>query len=934
MIPRLRVRTEYSFRVAYGPTALVAARLSELGCPAAGIVDTEGTWGHVNASSALSAAGVEPMYGFEFKLTRSDGRKPSCWVLAEDLRMMYRFSSSLPSTEEEIAEAKGIIRFSGAALSLPEAIDFIDVDPASLRSMRRGLALAKTTGKPIVLAHVNDCPSPDHIDRMLAWTGGEKVTPQYIVDDAELETLALRCMTLAEFRQARINTFAAAERARGLKLAIAPMISVEVDLPALAAAGKAYRLDRGHIKEWTGDYEARLQRELELIESKGYASYFAVVADLICWAKERMLVGPGRGSSAGSLVCYLLRITELDPLVHRLFFERFIDTNRSDLPDIDIDFNDSKRHLAIDYLSERYGADRVARIGSINRIKGRSALAHVGKKLGIPARESMDAAASILEYSSGDSRYGKGLEDTLFNTAPGRKLIEKYPEYSLATELELHASHSGVHAAGVIVSAVPVCEYCTVRDGVAQLDKYDADALNLLKIDALGLRTLGVIEDAGVIEPQALYDLDLNDPRGFVQLNAHRFAGIFQFEGAAQRRVSKQFPSITRFDQLDHITALSRPGPLGGGATGEYLSRELGLSEVTYKHPILAKFLDDTLGVVIYQEQVMSIVKEVGGFSWEETSDIRKAMSGRKGIEYFDARKSKFVEGAAKKGISEEVAINVWNEICTFGAWGMNKAHTASYAVISYWCSWIKEVYPLEYAAACLRNARHEDKLKETLRELLEERVTILPFDPTLAGVDWTIQAGGLMPGFISLKGIGPSKAERFIRMRAQGTLTEQHIETLLKTPSEIPDFNEGRKRWKSLYDDPASANIAGKIKMISELRDRENAVIIAKVTSLNRKDKNESALVGRRGGKLLAGETRLLDIRCVDDSIDQPIIARVGCDLWRSIGSYLSDELHPGKDWILVRGIWLERFSMLSVKKIRMLTNYRKRDSAEANDE
>jgi len=382
-------------------------------------------------------------------------------------------------------------------------------------------------------------------------------------------------------------------------------------------------LDRGHIAQWTEEYESRLTRELDMIESKAYESYFIVVAEMIDWAKQRMIVGPARGSSAGSLVCYLMGITEVDPLVHGLIFERFIDVNRDDLPDIDVDFNDQKRELVFEHLRELYGEANVARIGSVNRLKPRSVIAHVGKKLGVPHGAAFGVTNVLIEYSSGDSRYGKGLEDTLNNTQPGRDFMRRYPEADLMGELENHASHSGQHAAGIIVSNEPVTDYCTVRNGIAHIDKKDAEKLNLLKIDALGLRTLGVIEDTGCVTAEELYALKLDDPEVLKIFDERKFSGLFQFEGAAQRRVSIQVP-IDSFSKIDHVTALARPGPLGGGAANTYINRNAGQESVEYRHPSMEAYLSDTQGVVLYQEQVMRIVREIGDFSWEDTSTIRK----------------------------------------------------------------------------------------------------------------------------------------------------------------------------------------------------------------------------------------------------------------------------------------------------------------------
>lgn len=918
MLPHLRVKTEYSFRQAYGPVKDVAAALAELGCKTAGIVDTRGTWGHVSWEKALKDHEIQPAFGAEFEIPNEAGRKPRCWVLAENLRQFYRLSSSQPSTPEELAQAKGVIRFSGAALTDPETFDYIDVNPRSLRRQRQALELARRTGKPLVVTGDNDYPTPADRLKFLAWDDSKRMTPQHILNEQELRA-ALPLLDDATWEAACRNAYEIEERLQGIKLEAAPIISVPGDLAALVEEGRKYRLKAGHIKDWTPTYQQRLERELQLIREKAYDSYFIVVADLVVWAKTQMLVGPARGSSAGSLVCYLLQITEVDPLVHDLIFERFIDVNRDDLPDIDIDFNDQKRHLVVDYLARKYGADCVAHIGNINRLKPRSVMAHVAKKMGIPHGATFSVTNVLIEYSSGDSRYGKGLEDTLTGTQPGKDFLERYPEAVLMGELENHASHTGVHAAGIIVSNEPVVEFCTVHDGIAHVDKKDAEYLNLLKIDALGLRTLGVIEDAGCVTNEQLYALEFNDPNVLRIFDQGKFSGLFQFEGGAQRRVSLQVP-ITDFKKIDHVTALARPGPLGGGAAGSYINRNLGAEEVTYRHPSMKEYLGDTMGVVLYQEQVMRIVRELGCFSWEETSTIRKAMSGRKGKEFFDQRGRMFVEGAATHGINEEEAKQIWDEICSFGAWGMNKSHTTSYAMISYWCAYMKCYHPLEYAAACLRSAKDDEQTVEILRELSAEGVHVTPFDPQLSDVNWSAKEGQLLGGYTNLHGIGPVKARAYVEKRATKGLDEKDLEKLAKHEVKHKDLRPAHTLWGDIYDRPTDHNIYGKVKEFAELEDGENAVVICRMIRNERRDENETVRLAKRG-YAKEGQTLFLDMFVVDDSVSKPVVARLRPEMWTE-AEQIADRAVAGQEWFLLRGRWLKQFSMMIVKKIKCLSN------------
>jgi len=920
MIPLLRCRTEHSYKNTYGPVDLVAERLQELGCEIAGCVDTHGTWGHVQWQKHLDARGIEPLFGTELEVREESGRKPRAWCLAEDIRAFYNFSSNYKNTAEEWAEATGVVRFAGNALTDPATFDYVDLDHQSILAAKRAMKLAKYTGKPICLAPVNDYPAPEHRDRFLAWADNSKMATQHMMSKDELRR-AYHWLDDRDFRTACNNAIIIGERIKGIKLPVAPIISVDGDLWELVKQGKRYRLEAGHIEQWSTEYEKRLQREMALIFSKKYESYFIVVADLVVWAKQHMLVGPARGSSAGSLVCYLLRITEVDPLPHDLLFERFIDFNRDDLPDIDIDFSDARRHLAFEYLAEKYGVNNIARIGNVNTFKPRSVMAHVCKKLGIHHGATFPVLNVLIEYSSGDSRYGFGLSDTLENTQPGREFISRYPEAALMGELEGHATHTGIHAAGIIVSNMPVIDYCTVRDGVAQIDKKDAEVLNLLKIDVLGLRTLGVIEDTGCVTSEELYGLKLNDPEVFRIFNECKFSGLFQFEGAAQRRVSRQIP-IVGFQQIDHITALARPGPLGGGATHKYINRNDGKEGVTYRHESMREYLEETKGVVIYQEQVMRIVRDIGDFSWADTSAIRKVMSKTTGSEAFKRRGKLFAKGAAKHNIEPTIAIAIWEEICSFGAWGMNKSHTVSYAIISYWCAYMKRYHPIEFSAALMRNAKDDEQIIEMLRELAAEGIEYIPFDPELSEQNWSAKDGNLIGGFANLVGIGPVKAAKYVEKRNTQGLGDKDLAVLARMECKHKELRPAHQLWGDIYDHPNNYNIWGKVEEISELEDLSEPVVICKLIRKERRDENEAVRLARRDGKLRSGQTLFLDAFVVDDSISKPVLMRFKTRQWETLGVKMADRAIDGKDWFLVRGQWLENFSLLDVKKIKCLTN------------
>lgn len=920
-IPQLRVRTEFTFRETFGPVARVAAALAEMQCPAAAIVDP-GTWGHVRWAKELAKTSVAPLFGTELTIPQPDGRSPRAWALAQDIRAFYRFSTAARQEGADVQklfrDSPGIIRFAGAALRDPDCFDYIDINPASPLQQRAALRLHAATGKPLVVTSDNWYPAPADRAAFIAIGGRESVTPQHLLGHDELRK-ALSQLSDAQWHAAIDNTHAIASLC-AKELPKAPIIHVDGDLRQLAEEGKQRRLALGHLKSWPAEYEARLQRELDAIHAKGFESYFIVVADMVMWAKERMLVGPGRGSSAGSLLCYCIGITEVDPIPHGLLFERFIDMTRKDLPDIDVDFSDTKRDQVFEYLERKYGRENVARLGSINTLKPRSVLAGVCKRFGIPDKEKFDLINVLIEYSSGDSRYGKGLEDTLANTDVGQAFMRRHPKAAIMSEIENHASHTGVHAAGVIVSNVRVDEFCTIGpDGTAQIDKPDAEALDLLKIDALGLRTLGVLEDSGVVTGDQLYSLTLDDPEVFDIFNQKRYGAVFQFAGQSQRTISQQV-EVDSFRTIDHLTALARPGPLGGGATGKYIARKAGLEPVTTTHPRLTEMLADTYGVVLYQEQVMRIVRDIGKFSWEDTTVIRKAMSGRKGKEFFDRKGEQFVEGAMQDGISRGDALAIWNEICSFGAWGMNKSHTCAYAIISYWCAWMKRYHPLEFAAACLRGAKDDDETMEVLREAAAEGVGYTAFDIDVSDITWKAIDGRLVGGFTNLVGIGPAKAAAAVQARAAGKLDKDKY---LKLELKFAELYPLSKAYADLYANPEAHGCRrGSVVLKADQFPADGDVLyLGKLAEKERRDENETVRVARRNGRLVKGNSLFVDLVLRDDT-GIPIICRIPRFDYDPIGRLAIERLITNRDVLLVRGRRVPGFQMIRVERIKCLTN------------
>lgn len=934
---QLKVRTEFSFGETFAPLHRVVERLQEVGATAAGIVDLKGsTWGHVRWQKALVEAGISPLFGLEVGVAIDGPAAPSAWILAVEPQALYRLGSlahknmvaGRPTlTRDQFLGAKGLIRFTGQAFcSDPEAVEagcLIDLNPGSLLATERAVALHRRAGGKLVLTGDNAfCrPADKKVYELIGRNA--KPTPQHILSEDQLCSEFARWLTPEQLAVALQNAAEISEQLKGVKLERAPLIKLGGDLDALCREGIARRVNAGHIAAWTEEYEARLQRELVLMKEKEFDSYFLMVADLVNWAKQRMLVGPARGSSAGSLACYLMGITEVDPLPYGLMFERFVDVTRADLPDIDIDFPDTTRDDVYAYLREKYGDEHVARIGTISEYKPKSALAEVAKRLRIPPWETQAVKDAMFTRSSGDSRVNNCLGDTLKETEPGKSLLARFPAIALAGDVEGHASHSGLHAAGVIVCSRPVTDFCLVADGVAQLDKIDAEALNLLKIDALGLRTLSVISGAGILSQEEIYALKFEDEAVFKLLNDGRFSGIFQWEGQALQSLTSQI-HLSGFDDMVHITALARPGPLGGGAAGHFSARHAGTEAVNVAHPSMLPYLEETYGLVLYQEQVMRIVRDIGQFSWDETSTIRKAMSGRKGKEFFDKMGDKFVVGAATVGLKETAARDIWDQINSMGAWAFNKSHSVSYAMVSYWTAWMKVHHPLEYAASSLRNSKDEESAFNMLREMKAEGIDYIPFDPDLSELNWSVKDGKLVGGFLGLKGIGPSKGAAMIEARAAGGLTDAQRAALAKCELLFADLYPAHTMWAPYFNEPEKMGLkrGSKITQIAEMPDEGEVLLIGKLMQKDSRDYNEAVRLAKRNGKLKTGPTLFLDMRISDDSSLSPLLVRVDRFEYEPTGRLILERGKEGKDWFLIRGQKLRNFPMVQAEKVRCLND------------
>lgn len=551
---------------------------------------------------------------------------------------------------------------------------------------------------------------------------------------------------------------------------------------AAVKKGWAYRGIDGWSKAERKRAKQRVKYEMDLIEAKGFEDYFLVVSDMVIFAKNRFIpVGPARGSAAASLVCWLMRITEVNPLLFpNLIFERFIDINRHDLPDIDLDFDDELRYLIREYLVEKYGEERVGNIGTFTNFKGKNSLTDVAKIHRVPYGDVEVVKEMLIERASGDLRGNATIEDTVEMFPKVKAIFEKHPVLYEAQRLEGNLRGFSVHAAGLVVANEPLTNSCAVyerRDkddevigNVLSIDKHDAEYINALKIDVLGLTTMGMIrrclEYIGM-SLEDLYAVPLDEEFVFDGFKRNEVIGIFQFDGRAMRSVNREVKP-DNFAEVCDINALARPGPLHSGAAAEYIMVKHGKKMAEVLHPVVGEITAHTNQQIVYQEQILRVVRELGNFTWEEAALIRKLISKKQGEQAFNRMMSKFVTGAMENGLSETKAIKVWKQLVTAGAYAFNAAHCVSYGMLAYWTMWLKQKYPLEFYCAALIKYDPKTKGFDLLKEALDKGITILPPDPVLSDITWSYDkaSNALRAGLLQVNGIGEVTAKAMLEYR------------------------------------------------------------------------------------------------------------------------------------------------------------------------
>lgn len=553
--------------------------------------------------------------------------------------------------------------------------------------------------------------------------------------------------------------------------------------------GWRYRkLNERLTPEQRKQYGERVQYEMNLIVDKDFVDYFLVLSDVVRTAKDRgIAVGPARGSAAASLVCYLIRMTEVDPLQYPLMlFERFIDPNRHDLPDVDLDFEDDRRDEVRQIMIEKYGVDRVGNIGTFTRYRGKNAIDDVARVYSLPKFEIDSAKEFIVERSGGDSRFDASILDTVEMFPQVKDTFDKYPELYKSIELEGNYKSFGVHAAGLVIGASRLTDYVATygKKGVGRnkndvqvlsVDKYDGEHLGLMKLDALGLSTMGMISRATKMLGMSLndlYDIPMTDQPTLSAFQRADVTGIFQFEGRTMKLVCEELKPETFMD-LAAVNALARPGPLHSGSTGEYIAIRHGRQKRHDLHPIVARICDATEGQIIYQEQILQITRDVGKFPWTHASAIRKIISSKKGESAFNAMWGDFRDGAAQSNIDEHTAAEIWKRMATAGTYAFNIAHCVSYSMLGFWAMWLKVHHPKEFYAAALQKQDDTDRQRVLMRDAQDARfgrsIQILPPHPVHSAATWIPDPveNAVRAGYHQLPRVGEATAHKIVEHAA-----------------------------------------------------------------------------------------------------------------------------------------------------------------------
>ena len=554
---------------------------------------------------------------------------------------------------------------------------------------------------------------------------------------------------------------------------------------------KVYEGGESKYGTLTSEIIERIDYELDVINSMGFASYFLIVGDLIEFSKKRNIrTGAGRGSAAGSIVSYCLGITGIEPLEYGLIFERFLNKGRKSLPDIDMDFDERYRNDVIQYAIEKYGQDRVAHIVTFATIKAKQAIRDAARVLGLPFSSGDRVAklmppmilgntATISECLSLDEENTSGYSKEFYSASEELRKQYKNDEEAkqiidIALGLEGLRRQDGIHAAAIVISPDTITKFLPIQQKgsnaeiVTQYEMHTVEQLGLLKMDFLGLRNLSIVDRTLELIGSESLDIDnlkLDDEKTFKLFAEGKMTGVFQLESRVAQSTSRSLKP-KRFEDIVALVALIRPGPLGAGMHNEFADRANNRKEIEYLHNDLESILNETYGVILYQEQVMQIAEKIAGFNLQEADNLRVAM-GKKIPKVMEEQRKKFTDGAVSKNYSEQFAIELFDQIAYFAGYGFNKSHSVPYALLAYQTAYLKANYPAEYIAACLTAVkRDKDRTAIFLSEARDMGVKVSTPDINLSSSDFTVNDNEILFGLSAVRNVGDITADKIVLER------------------------------------------------------------------------------------------------------------------------------------------------------------------------
>ena len=846
----LHVHSEYSLLDGAVRIKNLIEKAVELGMPAVALTDHGVMYGVVDFFRKAKAAGIKPIIGCEVYVARGSrftkqtaksktGDKPYHLTLLAKNNTGYKNLMKLvsfaflegfyykPRVDKEILKeySNGLIALSGciageipvniiegktdlAERALEEYIDIFGKDDFYLEIQDSGIPEQKTANEKIAelskkykvpIAATNDVhylekqDSKFHDVLLCIQTGStinEKKRLKFSTEQYYFKDLKEMKALFPGQEEAIKNTVEIANRCN-VEIELGMNLLPSFETPGGLSANKYLeKLCMEGVKNRYGkisdEIDARVKKELEVIEKMGFAQYFLIVWDFVHFAKKNNIrVGPGRGSAAGSIVSYCLGITDIEPLKYGLLFERFLNEERRSMPDIDIDFCYEKRSEVIKYVTEKYGEKRVAQLITFGTMAARQAIRDAGRVMEVPYAD-VDRIAKMIPMELNVT-----IENSLKMAPELKEVYESDSRFKdvidMALSLEGMARQDSIHAAGVVISAEDLYNYAPIQkkgegDIVTQYKMEDIQNIGLLKMDFLGLRTLSLIDKClFLIKKTENIDIDINtisldDKKTYEMLASGDCLGVFQLESSGMRELVINM-SISKFEDLIALLALYRPGPLQSGMVNDFVDSKNGKKDIAYPHPSLKPILEDTYGTILYQEQVMGIASQLAGFSMSEADILRGAISKKK-RKVLEEQRHKFIDGAKNNGIDEEISANIFQLVNHFAEYGFNKSHSAAYAMISYQTAYLKANFRVQFMAAILSiRMGNQDKVAQYVHDTRRMGIVVLPPDINESFADFTVADKSIRFGLSAIKNVGANVIECIENERKNGGKYKDFIE-------------------------------------------------------------------------------------------------------------------------------------------------------------